>query len=139
MRSLIALLALTTPATAWEFSPVPVCTLSHATDEASLTVTYDGLATQPYAIAITGPGVAPAPVFGIRFAGGTGLTITTDRHIVEGNTVTVTDRGFGNVLNGIEFSETATALLGDTAISFPLDGADDPMQAFRTCIAAPIA
>ncbi len=139
MRFLIPLLCLASPAAAWEFSPVPVCTLSHEDEASSLTVTYDGLASEPYAIEITGPGIAPAPLFGIRFSGGTGLTISTDRHTVTGESVRVSDRGFGNVLNGIEFSDTATALLGDTSIAFGLDGADAPMQAFRACIAAPVA
>ncbi len=140
MKYLIALLCLATPAAAWEFSPVPVCTLEHTTDTAAVTVTYDpAAAAQPYAIAITGEGLAPAPVFAIRFDGPRGLTITTDRHELTAGTVTVRDRGFGNVLNGIEFGETATAILGTTEIAFPLTGADAPTQAFRACIAAPLA
>ena len=139
MRSLIALLAFASPAAAWEFSPTPVCTLSHMTDDAEISVTYDMAAVEPYAIAITGPGLQPAPVFAIQFQGAAGLLISTDRHRLDGDTVTVSDRGFGNVLNGIEFSDTAVALLGDATISFPLEGADDPMQAFRACVAAPIA
>ena len=141
MRFVIALVCLANPASAWEFTPVPICTLSHQTDEAAVTVTvtYDGTAAQPYAIAISGPDLVPAPVFAIRFDGPRGLTITTDRHQLADGTVTVRDRGFGNVLNGLEFSDTATAILGATQIAIPLAGADAPVQAFRACIAAPVA
>ena len=139
MRSLIALIALASPATAWEFSPLPVCTLDHLSGDSRLTVTYDATASEPYAIEISSPDIAPAPVFGIRFSGGTNLTITTDRHSVEGSSVRVSDRGFGNVLNGIEFGDTATALLGNTVIPFSLEGADAPMQAFRACTETPVA
>ena len=139
MRFVIALVCLAIPASAWEFTPVPICTLSHQTDEAAVTVTYDGTAAQPYAIAISGPDLVPAPVFAIRFDGPRGLTITTDRHQLADGTVTVRDRGFGNVLNGLEFSDTATAILGGTQIAIPLAGADAPVQAFRACIAAPVA
>ncbi len=132
-------LGFASPASAWDFTPIPVCTLAHQTDETELVVTYDGMQTEPYSIAITGPGLENAPVFSIRFDGGGGLTISTDRHRLEGATVTVSDRGFGNVLNGIEFGDTATAILGGTTLAFPLEGADAPMQAFRACIAAPVA
>ena len=139
MRLGLLFICLASPVAAWDFSPSPICTLSHSTDTTGLTVTYDGAATEPYSIEITGPGIAPAPVFGIRFSGGAGLTIQTTRHVVKGNSVRVSDRGFGNVLNGIEYSDTATALLGDAEIPFALDGADAPMQAFRACIASPVA
>ena len=77
----------------------------------------------------------------MAFANDRPISIQTDRHIIspDGRSISVKDRGFGNVLNGIEFSDTATAILGGTQIAIPLAGADAPMQAFRACIAAPVA
>lgn len=139
---LISLLLASSPAAAWEFSPTPVCTLSHATPEADLRVTYDPRQEQPYAIAISRQQPwQDATTFSMRFDGPRGLTITTDRQRLsdDGRTLTVTDRGFGNVLNGLEFNTTATALFGDTEVPFPLDGAAGEVQAFRACATAPTA
>lgn len=80
-----------------------------------------------------------APIFAMRFDGPAGLTISTDRHILsdDGRALTVTDRGFGNVLNGLQFNETVTALLGDAEVQFPLAGAPEPVADFRLCRAEP--
>ena len=77
----------------------------------------------------------------MRFDGPRGLTITTNRQTLteNGRTLTVTDRGFGNVLNGLEFNTTATALSDDVEVPFPLDGAASAVQAFRACATAPTA
>ena len=143
MRLAVAfLLLLTSPAAAWTFTPRPVCTLSDATASASVRVTYDPRLAEPYAIAVTSAAPWPdAPVFSMRFDGPRGLTISTDRQKPSdgGRTLTVTDKGFGNVLDGLEFNTTATALAGDAAIPFPLDGAAPEVKAFRACIAAPTA
>ena len=140
MRILIALAVLATPATAWEFTASPVCTVTHETPDGDLTLTYDPRQPEPYAIAVTSAVPWPnAPVFGMRFDGPRALTITTDRQTLDGQTLTVRDQGFGNVLNGLEFNETATALLGDTALSFPLDDAAPEIQRFRACLVTPIA
>lgn len=130
------------PARAWDFMPLPVCTLSHATPGADVTVTYDP-ATALYAITLTRRAApwAAAPVFAIRFEGGRALTISTDRHqrSADGRALTVTDTGFGNVLNGLEFNRTATAETGDSAEVLPLDGAAPAVQAFRACAVAAVA
>ncbi|MEO0624574.1 MAG: hypothetical protein AAFU49_05345 [Pseudomonadota bacterium] len=78
------------------------------------------------------------PAFAIRFDGPRGLTISTSRHqLSEGRTVlTVTDRGFGNVLDGLQFNDTATALTGSAALSVSLDGAAPKVEAFRACTKA---
>lgn len=136
------LLCLASPAVAWEFTPVPVCTLSHATPDAAVTVTYDPRQPEPYAIRIDRAAPWPeAPVFAIDYAGPRALAISTTRHrLSEGGTaVTVTDEGFGNVLDGLEFNTTATALLGDARVAFPLEGAAEPVRAFRACTEAPVA
>lgn len=142
MRVALCLIIFAAPAAAWEFTPTPVCTLSHETAEASLSVTYDPRLATPYAISISQLKTWPGdPVFSIRFDGPLGLTISTDRQSLSesGRTLTVTDSGFGNVLNGLEFNITATALLGETAISFPLHGAAPVVQAFRACTTVPTA
>jgi hypothetical protein len=140
MRLALALLVLATPLHAWEFSPLPVCTLSHAAAEASVRVTYDPAQAEPYAIAITLPAPWPeAPGFGIRYEGARPLAIGTDRHrrSADGRTLTVADTGFGNVLDGLEFNARATAVAGDRAVPFDLAGAAGPVRAFRACAEAP--
>jgi len=139
--TLSALLA-AAPATAWEFTATPVCTLSHDAGGSAWEVTYDpgpGL----YAIAITlSEGVWPeAAVFSIGFEGGRSLIISTDRHVLSegGGTLTVTDRGFGNVLDGLEFNAAARAFTGDGEAIAELEGAAPEVQAFRACILGGLA
>ena len=140
MRLAIALACLALPAHAWEFTATPVCTLSHATPEASVTVTWDPRRAEPYAIAVTR--AAPwtgAPVFAMRFDGPRGNTIMTDRHATGdgGRTITVTDRGFANVLDGLQYNRMATALAGSAALAVTLEGAAPEVEAFRACTVAP--
>ena len=143
IRALALWLAvLSTPALAWEFSPRPICTLSHLDELAETTVTYDP-ASGEYAIGIrlissTWPA---EDAFGIRFEGAAPNVIVTDRHQISesGTVLTVTDRGFGNVLNGLEFNARAVALTGDLAVSIDLDGAAPEVARFRDCGTAPTA
>lgn len=139
MRYLLCLFLSASPAYAWEFTPGLPCVLKHQTAEAEIELTYDP--TQPlYTLSVRQNDVWPgAPVFAMRFDGPEGLTISTDRHALSrnGRTLSVADRGFGNVLNGLQFNDKATALLGDIAVSFPLDGAEQPVAAFRVCRAEP--
>ncbi len=133
--SVLALIA-ASPVAAWSFDPLPICTLAHDAATLSISLTYDPAQAEPYAIALTRPDPWPeAPVFGLRFEGAMGLLITTDRHVLsdDGRTLTVTDRGFGNVLNGLEWNALATALTGPVAETASLDGAAGPVQAFRAC------
>jgi hypothetical protein len=142
MRMMLLALLVASPARAWEFTPVPVCTLTHATEEASVTITFDPRQAEPYAIRVDRAAPWPeAPVFAIDYAGSRPLTISTSRHRLSdgGTAVTVTDEGFGNVLDGLEFNTTATALLGDVREPFPLDGAAGPVRDFRACTVAPLA
>jgi len=142
MRHAAALIVfLASPAGAWDFSPVPVCTLS-ADGPLSVEVTFDRRRSDPYAITLTGPEPWPeSEVFGLRFEGGRGLTITSQRHRLspDGRSLTVTDRGFGNVLDGLEYNGLATAFIGGVARSISLDGAAEPVRAFRECATAPVA
>lgn len=140
MRLALLLFLAASPAAAWDFTSSPVCTLWHDTAEAGLRVTYDPRLSEPYAITITRAALwAEAPVFSITFDGPRGLTISTDRQSLSGDrtTLTVTDRGFGNVLDGLEFNSTATARLGGDTLAFPLAGAAPEVQAFRACTQAP--
>jgi len=142
MRRFAALLVcLAGPAGAWEFTPLPVCTLSED-GPVPVVVTYDPRQAEPYAITVTAGEPWPeAAIFALRFEGPRGLTISTPRHSLsdDGLSLTVTDRGFGNVLDGLEFNVAATALLGDAALRFSLDGAAGPVRAFRECATAPVA
>ncbi len=133
MRYVIAFVLLAAPAHAWQFSATPICTLTHETSEVAVKVTYDPRVPE-YAIALTRNTPWPVfPVFAMQFDGPRGLTISTNRHTLNDGTLTVTDRGFGNVLNGLEFNETALAMTGDEAIAIPLTGAATAVQAFRAC------
>lgn len=128
------------PAAAWEATIGVVCTLDHADDRAEVRLTYDPRIPE-YSITIKRlDGAWPAaPVFALRFEGAQGLTISTDRHTLsEGATaLTVRDRGFGNVLNGLQFNSQAVAVTGDAALPISLDGAAPAVAAFRRCDAAP--
>ncbi|WP_425038086.1 excinuclease ABC subunit B [Primorskyibacter sp. S187A] len=124
------------PAAAWDFSPEPICTL-RLEGPVAVEVTYDARLPE-YAIHITRPGGWPeGPVFALRFEGPRGLMISTDRHVVEGETLSVRDSGFGNVLAGLQYNERAVALLGDAAVPFDLSGAGPAVEAFRACPVVP--
>jgi hypothetical protein len=142
MRAALLLLLAAAPANAWEFTPAPVCTLSHEEAGHAVTVTWDPRQAEPYAIRIEGQAPWPAaPVFAIDYAGPRPLMISTARHRLsaDGRAVTVTDTGFGNVLDGLEFNATATAVMGGARVPFSLDGAAEPVRAFRACTEAPLA
>lgn len=128
-----------TPAFAWEFTPGLPCVLTHETDTVMVKLTYDP--TQPlYTLALTQKTpFTPAATFAMQFDGPVPIRIATDRHQLsaDGLTVSVADSGFGNVLNGLQFNQTAVALLGEQRIDIPLAGAAAPTAAFRAC--APVA
>lgn len=135
-RLFLSLICLTsTQAHAWEFTPGLPCLLTHSDPQAEIELTYDP--TQPlYSITITRPEPWPsAQVFSMRFTGQNTIAISTDRHRLsaDGRALTVTDRGFGNVLNGLQFNTTVEALLGDAYVAASLAGAAEPVAAFRLC------
>lgn len=142
MRLVLAFTLFTTPAVAWEFAPSPICTLTETTTDGTLTVTYDASLPE-YAITITLPDQAwpEAPGFAMVFAGDRPIGIQTDRHQLsnDGRSLTVTDSGFGNVLNGLEFNMRAYATAGDTTVGFTLTGIGPAMRAFRNCPDANLA
>lgn len=81
------------------------------------------------------------PVFALRFDGARRSQIATERHTTNdaGTSLTVTDHGFGNVLDGLEFNDTATAKIGDVALTIPLTGAAPEVRKFRECTLAGLA
>ncbi len=128
------------PAFAWDFASSPVCTLSHQTDKANLTISYDARSDAPYAIEITqGEAVwKPGPVFMMGFDGPRRSMITTDRHRLgaSGKSLTVKDQGFGNLLDGIEHNYVALARSGETSLVFSLTGAASAVRRFKVCVAS---
>jgi hypothetical protein len=136
LRAIAIFLFTVAPAFAWEarFSG-HVCELTDEDKSARVRLTYDP-AVPEYSIAITSDrGWSPSPTFAIRFEGPRGLTIATTRQEISGDgaTVTVTDSGFGNVLDGLEFNDAATAILGDKTVTFGLEDAGPAVRAFRAC------
>lgn len=131
------------PAFGWEFSAQPVCTLRHDGAEAAVEVTYDPRQANAYAIALALPGATwtSGPVFTITFEGPRTLTIGTDRHRLsdDGAVLTVRDRGFDNVLDGLEFNNRAVARLDGMAVAVPLDDAAGPVAEFRACAVTPMS
>jgi len=120
-------------ATAWSFEPQPICTLMQTQPGGTVEVTFDP-AGGLYALYLTRPGGWPlVDIFAIRFDGLRSLTITTDRHQIDGDRLSVTDSGFGNVLDGLQASTNVTALIGDQSFAIDVTGIDAAMDAFRRC------
>jgi len=141
-RLILALttIVMTTPALAWEAGQEgAICTLAHSEAGAEILLTHDPAGPR-YTITVTRPEPWPeAPVFGITFLGGEEITITTDRHILsdDGRTLSVADRGFGNLLAGLSRNRVATLSAGSAAVNVSLDGAAPEVAAFEACGAAP--
>ncbi len=142
MRFVFLSLLLATPATAWEATVGSICTLSHDTSTAEIFLTYDP--AQPlYTLTITRKteGWTQAPWFAMRFDGPNPIEIATPRHVLSENaeSLTVTDTGFGNVLDGLEYNQTAYAFTQDKLTEFPLDGAAPQVRIFRDCAGAQLS
>ncbi|MEX0277704.1 MAG: excinuclease ABC subunit B [Ruegeria sp.] len=142
MRIALLSLILATPAAAWEAAVGSICTLSHDTEQAEILLTYDP--AQPlYTLTITRKdgGWTQTPWFAMRFDGPNPIEIATPRHVLSGNaaSLTVTDTGFGNVLDGLEYNQTAYAFTQDGSTVFPLDGAAPQVRIFRDCAGAQLS
>ncbi|MDJ0640278.1 MAG: hypothetical protein QNJ20_15740 [Paracoccaceae bacterium] len=137
MRTIAACFCLASPAVAWEAtSQGPICLLTHSTGEADITVSHDPREPLPYAIKLERKGGwVSGPVFVIRFDGPGRRTISTERHILtkDNTALTVTDKGFGNVLDGLALNHVAIAVTGETAVVIPLAGAAPEVEEFRSC------
>lgn len=135
MRLFLALTLLPFPAAAWEFSATPICTLTHRDAGADVTVTYDASLPE-YTLTVTHADTWPNDtIFVLGFEGNRPSRLTTDRHTLsdDGRSLTVKDRGFGNVLDGIEFNATGIAIVGETSVQFDLNDAAPAVQSFRNC------
>ncbi|UWQ16643.1 excinuclease ABC subunit B [Jannaschia sp. M317] len=131
LRYLIFLL-LPAQAFAWTFTATPICTLQHDDKGIVTTVTFEP-ASGVYALHLDrAEGWPPAPFLAIRFDG-VDLTISTTRHRITGPRLTVTDRGFGNVLSGIEGGGRALVALGDLVVPIDLTDAAPEVALFRAC------
>lgn len=138
MRLLTLLICLAAPAHAWEFSADPLCTIRDAQKGVTTEVIYDPR-NGHYSLTMTdSAGWGEATIFGIRFDGARSFTIQTDRQRIEGNRLTVSDTGFGNVLDGLEFSTTATPFLSRER-PLSLVGAAEAVRAFRACVEGGLA
>ncbi|WP_224816001.1 hypothetical protein [Hasllibacter sp. MH4015] len=135
-----ALVAIASPVLAWEAgTDGTLCTLTHAEPGVDVRLTFDP--TIPlYTISVAGDGPWPvAPAFAMQFVGPRPNTITTDRHVLgpDRARLTVADRGFGNVLDGLAFNRSALARSGDRIVEMSLDTAAEAVEAFRNCGATP--
>lgn len=134
-RISIALLTLTAPANAWEFTPGSPCLLTSPPGDVAMALTYDPSAPR-YTVSITAPEPWPkSQLFVMQFDGPIARQIGTNRHTLsdDGRTLTVTDSGFGNVLDGMAEGAQVVALAGDVAVVISLSGVKAPLAAFRAC------
>ena len=127
---------MTVPAFAWETGVEDgLCTLTHTEESVAVRLTYDP-SVPLYTITVTrSEGWEAAPEFGIRFEGVRSNTIRTDRHVLspDGLSLSVSDRGFGNVLDGLQFNEMAIGFSAEAEAVVSLDGAAPAVEAFRSC------
>jgi len=142
MRYLLILMCLSTPALAWDATQGSICTLSHDTENARIFLTYDP--SKPlYTLTITlTPGQWDvSPWFAMRFEGATPIEIATARHVLSQDRIALraADTGFGNVLDGLEFNDTATAFTQSQSVQFPLGGAAPEVRKFRACSGAALS
>ena len=137
---LFAAICLPSAAVGWEAGVEGrLCTLEHNGDAAEVRLTYDPAGPE-YTISIRRAEPWPqAPAFALQFTGGAENRIATTRHVLseDRRTLSVADRGFGNVLNGLAFNSRALALSGDAGVVLDLTGAAPEVEAFRACGTAP--
>lgn len=140
MRLIVLCLLFASPAQAWQFSPTPICTLTHEEADAGVQITYDPGRAEAYQIELVRRDQAwpDGDVFGIEFSGGRENTIVTNRHLRsdDGRRLSVSDQGFGNLLDGIVLNNIATARIANTSVAWSLVGAAAPVAAFRACTEA---
>ncbi|MEL6913723.1 MAG: hypothetical protein AAFP13_04425 [Pseudomonadota bacterium] len=139
MRSFLLLLLAAGPAAAWDFTAGTPCTLTHAEPPLEVILTHDPAAPL-YTITLRRSEPWPVGgIFSITFEGG--ITISTNRHVLSeaGRALTVADRGFGNVIDGMVTSPRAIARLEGVEERFSLTGAAEPARALEACQPAPAA
>ncbi|MEO1457704.1 MAG: excinuclease ABC subunit B [Pseudomonadota bacterium] len=134
IRSITLAVFLPTFAAAWEFSPSPLCTLSHQSDRTHLEITYDpGIPEYRMSLDLLAGQWTSSKTFGMTFRGGRTHTIRTDRHEIDEKTLMVSDTGFGNVLDGLEFNAIAIAFTTSQSELVSLASAAPAVRKFRRC------
>lgn len=142
LRMILPILMILTPlpALAWEAGRMgAICTLSDGSGNVVLTHDPSG---PVYTITARRADPWPeAAIFGMTFLGQNGLTITTDRHLraPDGLSITVTDRGFGNLLAGMRGNDTATLFAGPARMTVSLAGAAPAIAIFEACTPLPLS
>ncbi len=142
MRAVLLLMILSTPAYAWDVTVGQICTLSHESEASTIFLTYDP--SEPlYSITVTQTNSVwtQTPWFAMRFEGSSPIEIATSRHVLSdgATSLTVTNTGFGNVLNGLEYNQKAYAFTQDQVTKFSLVGAAEPVRVFRECAGAQLS
>lgn len=136
MRIVLVCLFLSTPAHSWEATIGDICTLSHDTTEAHIFLTFDpGKPLYTLTVKLKPRTWSVSPWFAMRFDGRNSIEIVTTRHVLSQDKfeLTASDTGFGNVMDGLEYNETALAFTRNQVVQFPLDGAAPEVRAFREC------
>jgi hypothetical protein len=140
--ALVTGLMLGSPAVAWEAGiEGAICTLTHAEDGAEVRLTFDP-SVPLYTITLTGAEPWPvAPDFSMVFNGPRGNAISTTAHVLSPDrlSLSVADRGFGNVLDGLQYNDLALGISGDVVVTVSLEGAAPEVEAFRACGTMPTA
>lgn len=134
MIALLALLPLR--AAAWEFSPDPLCTLTHQAETAEIVITKDVTVPEYTLTVMLRSGAWPdAPVFFMDYPNGVGPDISTNRHTLSADraTLIVRDRGFENVLIGLEENGILYASSGGLRVTADVAMAFGAVQEFRAC------
>lgn len=138
--ALAALCLCATQSIAWEFTETTICTVTHNSADLRVELIFDPAASL-YEIALIRPDTpwAQADAFRLQFDGPRPLIIGTDRHerTPDGSRLSVTDTGFGNVLDGLQFNDTMTARNGDQTVSVETTDATAALEAFRDCPSTP--
>lgn len=137
MRIALIFAMMPLPSLAWEFSPDPICTLTHSAPDADIVITYNvDLPEYTLHIILRGGVWADTDTFQLIFGGGRGGAIGTTQQAIsgDGTTLTVRDSGFGNVLDGLEFNRRM-GVVTDAQMMFDvaLDDAVPAVRAFRAC------
>ena len=136
MRLPLLLCCLASPALGWEVSnDGATCHLLHQMPDGAVHLSYAPV-NEEFSITLTRfePWESD-DVFAIKFDETRPIFITTDRHQLtpDRTGLTVTDRGFGNVLDGLQYNEWAIAATGQSVMIIPLTHAADAVQSFREC------
>ncbi|MBL4628189.1 MAG: hypothetical protein JKY00_09155 [Roseicyclus sp.] len=109
--------------------------MPQAEDGADIRLTFDP-SLPLHTITLAGPAPWPAPpTFEIWFEGVQSNFTHPNRHVVspDRRRLNVSDRGFGNLLDGLQFNHTTTAISAEITLMVSLGRAASAVAAFRAC------